>query len=41
MMLSELAALEHLSGPGDPGRQWMDAYVAIRGTNVRKDMLLT
>lgn len=30
-----------LSGPDDPGRQWMDVYAAIRGTNVRdEDKLL-
>ena len=27
-----------LSGPDDdPGRQWMDVYAAIRGTNVREE----
>ena len=30
-----------LSGPDDPGREWMDVYAAIRGTNVRdEDKLL-
>jgi hypothetical protein len=26
-----------LSSPDDPGRQWMDVYAAIRGTNVREE----
>jgi hypothetical protein len=26
-----------LSGPDDPGRQWMDVCAAIRGTNVREE----
>ena len=26
-----------LDGPDDPGRQWMDVYAAIRGTNVREE----
>jgi nitrogen permease regulator 3-like protein len=30
-----------LDGPDDPGRQWMDVYATIRGTNVRdQDKLL-